>query len=777
MKTFKRNLLLLISLMIPTLLGAQTPIDIKGRILNKDKQPVVSCAVFLMKKEAIIKTTESDREGVFLFQGIKSDNYYLRISHGNYSDFILPLNYLESSVSVGDIFLSKKVNVLDEVIINSSDDKLIKKQSGKIIIKLNNDLLNDGASINEILDNLPTVDIDERGNISMRGDNEVVVYLNGKITQLNLDQISLINIDKIELISNPSVKWGADGASIINVITKNKYKRGLSFTSNFNYSISKFSKYRGGGSLNYSTSYMNIKSNLSTYSSKNFFEGLTNDFGKKVFQRTVNINRDKGFSLSLGLDFFLNRKNHFFVEYKRNYSSPESSSTFKINGKETSLHNTDYDYNSFNFNLGYKKIIDVDNHFLDFELYLGESPKEREKEFVFDGVSTSKLFSYYYLGNSKYRQYNIDYHNQLSANSNLDLGFQLNTQKVYQDLQNVNLSDLFIPSSSLNYIFNRKIFAGYLDYSGNYNRWNINLGLRLENVSRSLLLNRKAESLEYLKAYPRVQISNNINEKKVISFVYNKRIVRPQHWQLTNIPKYFSPTLYAIRNPKLKPSIINSLNFSYNYKSNNFNISTDLYYKHYTKRISQIQRVSERDPNLYVFTLENMNKHNSIGIELIGGLKVNDWFRTSSTIEANNSKISMSINNELIEKEFVSYSFRSYNKLIFNKNFFQLNFRYLGNIVFPQGKRKPLGKLDLAYNRKIFNNNGSFTVKLLDVFNTYSPTYEIITDDSYRIGEFFPESRRLQLSIVYNFQSKIKKDFKRKKRISIEKNDINGVQF
>ncbi|MBC8754087.1 TonB-dependent receptor [Kordia sp. YSTF-M3] len=775
---FKYGINFLIIVLFSINTYAQTTFSIQGTVLDQQKKsPIELTTISLILKDKIFQKVTSDKEGKFSLKEIEKGSYVLKFQSPGYTDLIIPIHKLSSNLMLNEILLEEKIETLDAVVIEGTSDKLIEKKMGKIIIRVDSDIMNEGASITDIMENIPSVDIDENGTILMRGSTDVRIYIDGKPAQISLDQMSPVNISKIELITSPSAKWDADGSSIINVILKKNRERGLNINGNFSYTQGIFAKYRSSLSANYTIDKFSFNSTLSYNKSKNFFGGRTEDFLNDILQITENINRSDDRAFTFGVDYFLDDKNQFFVNYKRNFSSPEAISSFVVNDIDRNFHETDYKYNNHDLSVGYKKILDGENHFLDIEAYFSWSPSDSESERISEDNLGNNTLLYDYNGSGNFAQFNVDYQKEISSKHSFDLGVQSSFQDIDQFLQNTSINNPTFPDFALDYNFSRNILAGYFNYNGTFNKWSLRAGLRTEYVKRELALNTDNFDYDYTQVYPNVLVSNTINDANSISLSYNRRLVRPQHWQLTTIPKYFSPTSFAVRNPELQPSYINVLELSHYYQKKGFSLSTTVYYTNMNDRISHIQRPSDANSDIYIFTLENIESDNAYGLEVSSRWKINNWYTTTNTLDVNTAVIRTIIDDQIVERDFTSYYLRSYNRFKWNKNNFQLNFRHKGNAVFPQGKRNPYGKVDFGYNRKIFSGNGSIAIQVYDIFNTYNPEYEIRTDNAYRLGLFEPESRRLRVTFSYNFKSNKTKNIRRKKRNSIERRDVNGVQF
>lgn len=766
-------------MLIFLIVNAQTGYKIRGFIYeSKDKKPLELCTVVLTNEaNKITAYSFSDSRGAFIIEGITPGSYLLFISLMGYQALEIPVTVTDKAIDLEPLFIEETPEELDEVIVSSNyKTPMLETFPDRVVVNVSKDLISSGASISQILDNLPFVSADYDGNINIRGDQNVRYYLNDKPTRQNLSSIAPDKILKVEVITSPSAKWDSDGSAIINIITRKEMYEGFQGTATINYGISKTPKYGAGISLDFASGRNSIYTNLTLRKDYAFFSGRTQDFLNGWTQETRNTSLTPSGNWSLGWDYFVNSKNEMSLSYERSVNKPSGLSEFDLTNAEKTFQQTDYNYNNHTVNYRYRKFFKTSDQFLEAEAFYMWSPKESEREDVYRTSPAYLEFSYRYEGDFSRYQFNLDYENKIEGNL-LSLGVQGSFHDVNQNLLNQNFNPDFFSDYQLRYGFSRNILAAYGDYKVVLKDWNIYLGLRGENVSRKLDLNNNAYQLDYTSFFPKLTVSLQASEKIGWHLDYSRRIVRPDHWLLTDIPKYFSPTSYAIRNPRLEPSYITQVQLARERKTKTANSRLNLYFRNIRNRITYIQKLDPNQVGVYIFTLDNTDSHNSLGLELIQSWTVNKYYTVNATADVNNSVLQAVIDDKTIRRDYIAYNLRINNRIKIDENSFQLNFRYNGNAVFPQGKRAPYGRFDLGYSHKLFNDNGSISARLTDIFNDYKPEYSIKTEVSDRKGIFDPETRMFYIRLTYNFLSKERKKFNPINRMNIQQRDLNGVQF
>ena len=321
-----KQLLYAITLLLPTFLFAQD-IAVKGSILKKNSQkPIELASIAFLDAEtnAIIQETTSDVKGNFETK-IKPGNYHLHFNFLDYQSVILSKIQLSENKNLGKIFLEEKtVKVLDEVAV-VSEKSSIETRLDKKIFNVGKDLTSKGGSANDILNNVPSVSVNALGAVSLRGNSSVRILINGKpsvMTQNNgLEQIPAETIERVEVITNPSAQYDAQGASgIINIILKKNKVNG------FGSSITATAGVPNNNSLGVNMNYKKEKFNIFTDirygrvsvvgNDKLFRTNFENDavtgFIDQRTDRNRNFNR---FNLYLGSDYYVNQYNTLTLSY------------------------------------------------------------------------------------------------------------------------------------------------------------------------------------------------------------------------------------------------------------------------------------------------------------------------------------------------------------------------------------------------------------------------------------------------------------------------------
>lgn len=272
MKTYLSILLILVT----GILNAQ---QIRGIVRDEAGKYLPSAAVSLIKLNdtSFKRQTLTKTDGSFLFEGVKSGNYRINISHIGFKQILSPVFVVTTSdVTVSDIQLGKVSNTLTSVTVTASKP-LMEVKADKTILNVEGTINAIGSNALELLRKSPGVLLDQDDNISLAGKNGVQVYIDGRTTPLSgqelanyLKSLQSTQIEAIELITNPSARYDAAGnAGIINIRLKKNKSFGFNGSINAGWNLGITPKYNGGASLNYRNKSINIFSNISFNNSPN----------------------------------------------------------------------------------------------------------------------------------------------------------------------------------------------------------------------------------------------------------------------------------------------------------------------------------------------------------------------------------------------------------------------------------------------------------------------------------------------------------------------------
>lgn len=637
--------------------------NIYGRIVDSSTGiplEYVSVAVFRSSDSSLITGTLTDLEGKFKFGNMNSGDYYLRINCVGFEKTETPIVTVSpknTKTDVGDIRLAPSKTMINEVVV-SAEKPRVEYKIDKRVINVDKDINAKGGTAVNVLENTPSVQVDPQGNVTLRGSSDYIVLIDGKPSILKgsdaLKQLPASAIKQIEVITNPSAKYDAEGqAGIINVVMKKEKLEGLNGNINM-----------AAGTTEKRTS--NLLANY-RHGKFNFFTGL--DYADNKYSSDINLNnitmlsadhlhtkeeanqfnKNNNMTVKGGLDFDLNEKNTFTASAsfgRQGYDNgtnaqyhiwnisntsnrfSTSSNFMDVTGDVLGL-NADYthkfaDNHTFSITNSYTNWDGMDNNDLN-EIITDEN---FNKQNIASKLNFNKdNYNFHY-------RCNIDYKRPLFTGS-FETGAQYRLEDRDEDFtfSNYNISDnSFVRNDSLSYILKyiNAIYSGYTTYSDKILGIGYQLGLRSEVFLRSIDISNMGGTINFNKFmfYPTVHLSKDINEKHQFQLSYSRRINRPQPWLLNNTPSYVDPNNIFKGSPYLKPEYTDAFEFNYRTIIKQFTVSTQTYFRNTTNLFTALRLLQ---PNGIMYhQLTNAKSQQAYGVEL--GLDVNlfKWWTINS---------------------------------------------------------------------------------------------------------------------------------------------------
>ena len=756
--------------------------QISGKIISKEtNKPIPYADVLLYKNDSIYRGIISNDDGSFIISDVKNDNYTLKVSYLGFKNYEKPL-VANSNIENLIIHLHTNTEALSEVTI-IAEKTTIEFYPDKRVINIGKDLLAEGADVGEILNQIPSVDVDISGNVSLRNDANVAILIDGKRSPLSsadiIAQIPSNLIKSIEVITNPSAKYDAEGASgLINIITIKEKNDGGNLTVstgigednrhnatlNGNYKSNKVNLF---GNYNYRKNYSESEMSLFRESSAS----LIHQNSKTIFDN-ASVNYAK-----LGIDYYINKNQVISLSgiLSKNLHTP---TTFN-NSETTNLLTNISTINSFSIfnehehvsnsaNINYRNEFDGQQHYLEIDANYAHFPNvfELNSELEQEALPT-EFISNDIRRDNKVLTLSADYYKSLNQNATLEFGLKSESK----DLDNFQLvtssTDIGLEFES-QFLYSDVVFAVYTTYQQKFNKITTKFGLRLEDYhidfNNSQDFNFKDT---YLNLFPSLSLSYNL-EKIALTASYSRRISRPSIFALN--PFTIIQNAFSVRrgNPLLQPSFTNKYEVNANKSFNKkVNLNLSLFYSKTTNNISSIF-LSEDD--VLVSTFDNIGDSKRYGIELLS--KIN-WTKLFSSNVSFNYYFSEFETSEFSNNTTLFQRYNINNTLKFNRGWtLQLNSQ-----IIP--KRKNLQQtidgfyvVNLAVAKRLFKNKGQLTVKINDILRTrefkFNRTTELFSE---RMKNVPLTSRYVYVTYRHSFSfGKNSKTRKRQKRDYINGN-------
>ncbi len=695
----------------------------------------------------------------------------------------IPFSRENREIDLGDISLETDATALDEVMVRA-DKSSLELKLDKRVFNVGKDLSNKGGTAEEILENIPSIDLDIEGNISLRGSQSVRILIDGKpASMMGFDgpnafkQLQGNEIDQVEIITNPSSRYSAEGSSgILNIILKKDKLKGVNgsinlntgyplqngLSTNINYRKSKFSVFgsvnlnqrenKGGGFTN-SDFYLSD----TTYSSSINRERLNNDkslggrFGFSLFPNNKNI-----FNFSLGFRSSDDdgNSNNFYKDY---------SSIGELIGESKRFENSSRISDNYNYNLSYTKNFNKKGHNLKLDYSWSSNDSENLSSYNEPLINLNQRTNQI---SERYDQnIRVDYIYPFNSDKGkLELGFRRDYDKMNSNYKAEQLYDerwIIIPPSNT-YDYYQDVNALYIQLGNQSGKFSYQLGLRYEDTDffANLIDTQEITRLKYSNYFPSGFFTYEISDKQSIQLSYSKRLRRPRFWDLNPFYGLGDSRSNFVGNPFLDPELTNSYEIGFLSEFEKGNIYAGTYYRHTNDVIERIFDVN--DQGYAVFKPVNLGFTNAYGVELNGSIEYNKWLKTTGSLNFFQSETEGEyepVNGGRTQNFYAkSYSWRtriSNNlKMFDNKLEGQLTFDYRGPSESPQGKNLSSYGIDLSLSKDIFKNKkGTLSFTVRDLTKSRLRRYERggKPDDNYfTVGEFsWRRSQEFRLSLQY----------------------------
>ncbi len=757
------------------IIAQNNSIEIKGIVLeNHSQQPVEFATVMLGDKatqKAIIGTT-TDINGAFVLES-EIENFYLEISFIGFTKKVIEtFSIVDGKVDLGQIILSEDSEVLEEVVVraakSSTEFKLDKR-----VFNVGKDLSSTGASALELLNNVPSVNVNIEGQISLRGSTGVQILINGKPSVSSdggnvLGTITADMIEAIEVITNPSAKYDAEGTSgIINIILKKEERKGINGSVSVNAGIPH--NYSIGVSLNRRTEKFNLFTQLGAgyrampSINENNNSDLINQ--TKLLSTGTEHRNEYFYNVILGTDYHINERNVITLSGNVAYEIEDQPSVtdFKY-----------YDSNTLITQWNRTETTQALNPKWQYELqYKKDFKNNKNHVLLFSGLGTffgkdqsSEFANTYILGinnNSEQKTatnfkesentFKLDYTHPFSKKMTLETGAQYVINQVHNDFSVTNkINGEWLEDPNLTNIFeyNQKVLAIYATGAYEAQQWGVKLGLRLENTDLHTLLltTNQQNNLKYTNFFPTVHTSYKVTDRLSVQGGYSKRVYRPRLWDLN--PFFNIRNNFNIRqgNPNLQPEFTDSYEISSIYIFEKMTFNCSVYYRYTT---DVIERISTFENNVTIFRPENIGTKQTTGIEINGKYAPNKWF--TLTGDANYNYFNRKGIYEATTFDFNAnqWSGKLTTKFKLPADIdFEVTGQYQSKVQTVQGTTSPTTFADMGLRKKILEGKGVLSFSIRDIFA--SRIQESVTSQNdFYIYSFSKRGRFVTLGFSYGF--------------------------
>ncbi|MEG0848652.1 MAG: TonB-dependent receptor [Flavobacterium sp.] len=777
-------------------LKAQSIQKISGKVVNRNNELMMGTAVVLSVRDSLILKQQDFLDGVFQLSDINQKEVILKLTSAEFADKHLNINYSNAvNIDLSSIIVLESNNQLNEVVVKSQPSLLKYGANGTIDVNVTGTVLATSSSVNELLGRVPNIVVAE-GQISVLGKGEAIIYLNGIL--INYERFAAIpvsQIAKIEVISNPSSKYDAEGKAVINIITKQNIENGIMGTASQHVTVSKFA----GTSTNTLVDFNYTKGKFSFITNYGLQLGKGRELlfttrtrpNPDIYMKSVlttdwqrQFNNYSNFGA--GIQYTFSTNSYISLAYSGNIEDlggavkSRNSITNNLGNSfyATDIAKNDVLLNQF-INLNYNLITDSKGS----SLFIGTQYSNYNgtvRDFIEENSVVDETDGKRFLKNDVGNTINIamaqaDYSKKISDKTKLELGVKFSYAAIKSG------TDFFIADSndfelddtlSSDFTYNEKITAAYFNFGSMLGeKVNFSIGTRVERTSYDLYTNANGVQefgKNYQNFFPNLLLNFNLSEDWKGHFSYVSRITRPRYQALNPYVIYQDPFTTIEGNPNLLPEKVHAFEIGAMYKKFDFKIG-------YTYKIDPISGAALQGdtPNSYILRSLNIEKEHTFFTSLSRSFNVK-WWSSTNTVSMNLSK---SVDNFY---EYASGPIKPQIYLYSNNTFtipdlfkIQLLAWYLGDKSYGLRSENPRSTVTLGIERNFFKEALKLNFTANDIFHKFmvSGDYEVGKTQIYYHRTY--TTNYFKLIATYSFGNSKKTTYK---KTEIEQTENNRAR-
>ncbi|WP_350290535.1 TonB-dependent receptor [uncultured Croceitalea sp.] len=760
--------------------------SITGEVKDKKTQePIPYANVVVKSGDAIVTGGITNDTGIFSITKVPFGTYTFEVQFIGYKTDIqlVTINKNNRKLGLGALYIEEDAVALEAVEV-TAERSTIEQKIDRKVINVGKDLTTAGASASDIMGNILSVSITQDGELSLRGNENVRVLVDGKPTNISsselLQQLPSTSIKTIELITNPSAKFNPEGMSgIINITLKKNTNLGFNGTINTGFTYGERARYNNSLSLNY----RNGKANFYGSYGNRLGKGVTNGFINRTVERTgqdiLSIADRTSHLLKFGVDYYINEKNTFSIYTNQNFFDAALDAERNITFLDAPTANfnqfdlTNRDNTNATYNVDFKHNFSKEGHFIEIEADYNTLKSDTNNDFDFNG--NSPLANYDELINDTRTNttINLDYVNPLSDNATLEIGLETRFRRT----KNTYVTDRFDFNNS-DFRYDRDIHSFYTTLSQSLGKWQYNLGIRLEDYNVDTQFNEVSEAPfnftdKLFNVYPSgfLKYSPGEESKNSYQLSFSRRIDRPSLNQINPIRQLSTPQVVITGNPSLVPQFTNSLELNYSRKLSKGNFTFGGFYRRISDEINRRGFFDEDNPTVLIIDYDNFNSNDAYGFELAMSYRPTTWWSLNGSFDVYTRTQKGFIEEESVEVRNSLMNLKLNNSFKASKNLtFQLFAFYSGRQSILQYDIKDNFFINAGARYNFAKNKGTLSVNFNDIFRTQRFAFETFRT-IIQEGQFKTDSRSVYLGLAYRFGSGKNKSIKRKKRDKNEKAD------
>lgn len=800
----------------PDMFANETDGKIKGIVMDGElggPLEFVTVQVKAKGSDKIVQGSVTGSDGNYMIGGLKKGEYVVTFSYIGYEEVSKNISISSDNqiLSLGELTLEEDANQLGEVEVVAKRPQM-RFEIDRKVFDATQDIAAEGGSASDLLSNIPSVEVDNEGSVSLRGNSSVTIWINGKASGLTadnqadiLDMMPAGDIKQVEVITNPSARYSPEGtAGIINIILKDDRKPG--YYGSVKVGADTDGGYQASGNINYSSSKVDAYANLN-YRNREFKGGgitsRLNTTDNSFLDQTNDSKRQhNNWFGRFGVTWHITKSDDLAFNVTGMTGGGDNSENIHYNSIDSQkntiytsdrITNGDSDMKMYNLELNYVHKFSENSN---IDLMVSNNQWRRDGMNIFrqstvytDPSQTANPLYQTQENEIKDKTWEVqaDYTNKISDMARIEAGykgtFQRNASPV-DTYTGTTAEDIRQDESLYNcFLYNQDVHALYMTYGGKWNKLSYQAGLRGEYWrvdTRSLDFDQEfngkaSETFEkdYFKLFPSAFISYDLPKNNELQVNYTRRLRRPWGGQLNSFRNISDASNISFGNPELTPEYSHSfeLNYIKSWESGH-TLSLSGYYRSTDDVIQRIRFLNTEDNVMYT-TSENVAKSQGSGLEIVGKDKLFKILDLTTTVNLYYSKLDgFSYLPQGAETPVIGDTDES----------FAWNVRMIANLSLPwgvslqgtgnynskqlmaQGHREPNYSVDLGLRKSFLSDKLTLSINARDLLDSRKFRTVTAGDGFWQDSENWRGGRRVGFTLTYNFGNMNKKKDKSKSR-------------
>jgi outer membrane receptor protein involved in Fe transport len=762
----KKSILFVLALLFSVQLSFAA-ITVKGRVFDKSTGHPMEYATVracTLPDSTFVTGCITEPTGQFSLD-LEKGRYVLEVQYMGFVTMYKNINLdgTKNPFDVGKISLSPDSRLLNEVDV-VAEQSTYEMTLDKRVFNVGKDVSNTAGNAIEVLENIPAVSVDVEGNVSLRGDDGVRILIDGKesglsgmSTQDALRTLQGDMIERVEVITNPSVRYDAEGsAGIINIILKKDKRRGFNGAVNVRggypwmYGASLSGNYRLKRWNLFASYGFNNRSNVGggVNKTKRFSDIIDSDtlFTQLTDQTTERRMRRMGHNMRVGADYYITDHDIISAAFVYRNGRLETHPVVKYFDEYPLSGTSSYDERAED----YEEITPMYEVTMDYDKTFereGRSLKANVRFFTNSEDAHSDITESLYPDKNKENalwtlyqktandqsmrnlQASIDYVHPFLTKAQWEIGAKYTNRNILSNDSVWQKNDEGwepLDNYCYDYEYSEQVAALYTSLGNDWGRWSGQIGVRAEMTD--IMTNLKGYAHDgtdsinggkpYIDFFPSAHLNYSVNEFNQFQVSYTRRIRRPGFWQMSPFRSYNDNRNIRMGNPTLTPTYMDSYELGYIHFWDKASFNFTAYYRHGT---NMIRSYTYEDNGVFYSMPINFGKADDFGVELVAQGQMTKWWNLNGNVNFFHSWFNGKINDKVYDDDTWMLFGRVVSKFKVSNWFdLQLTAHIMGPHKEPLGMHKGNWWIDLAVSKEILHGNGTVTFNVRDLFNSRS---------------------------------------------------------